>query len=67
MDAQGNLIPNGILTFCDIEKSVINGRSYLTIADLRENIKNQTISFRKEGQDNIKGILELFPEEKEGL
>lgn len=67
MDEQGNCIPNGVLTFCGIEKTVLNGRCYLTIAELRGNIKNQTISFRKENQEDIKGILELFPEEKEGL
>jgi hypothetical protein len=67
MDAQGNLISGGTLTFCGIEKPVKNGRCYLSITELRENIRNQTISFRKEGQTDIKGILELFPEEKDGL
>jgi len=67
MDAQGKLITNGMLNFCNIEKPVVNGRCFLTIAELRANIRNQTISFRKEEQPYTQGILELFPEEKEGF
>ncbi len=62
-DVSGEPVVDGTLIFCGIEKQIEEGWCYISMTELRDNLKKQTIAFKTASGELVEGLLELFSDD----